>query len=248
MRKSAHTPAKVALITGGATRVGRAIVKRFAAAGYNVAFTYLNSVQEAAQLATILHAAGQPVLPIRADLTRPTQACRIIFQNTLKKFGRLDVMINNASLYEPGDLDQTTLPPAQRLMAIHFHSPLLLCQAFAPFLRKHGGHIINMLDLLAERPWKHYLAYCASKAALWNLTLSLAAELAPQVTVNGIAPGVILWPEDYPVAQQRKYLARVPLRRAGTPGDVAELAHFLATEGSYITGQIIRVDGGKSIT
>jgi pteridine reductase len=105
-----------------------------------------------------------------------------------------------------------------------------------------------MVDLLAEKPWPEFLAYCASKAALANLTLGLAKELAPEVTVNGIAPGVVDWPDDYPEADRQKYLKRVPLGRAGTPEDVAHLVHYLATEGSYITGQIIRLDGGRSIT
>jgi pteridine reductase len=133
-------------------------------------------------------------------------------------------------------------------MAIHYESPLLLAQAFAPMLRASRGHILNMVDLLAERPWPQYMAYCASKAALLNLTLSLARELAPEVTVNGIAPGVVEWPPDFPEAEKQKYLKRVPLARAGTPQDVANLVHFLATGGSYITGQIIRLDGGRSIT
>jgi pteridine reductase len=115
-------------------------------------------------------------------------------------------------------------------------------------LRKSRGHVINMVDLLAERPWPKYLAYCASKAGLWNLTLGLARALAPEVTVNGIAPGVVAWPDDYPEEEREKYLRRVPLAREGTPEDVAKLVHFLATEGSYINGQIIRLDGGRSIT
>jgi pteridine reductase len=115
-------------------------------------------------------------------------------------------------------------------------------------LRKNHGHVVNMIDLLAERPWPQFLAYCASKAALGNLTLGLARELAPQVTVNGIAPGVVQWPDDYPKQEREKYLQRVPLARSGTPEDVAELVHYLVTGGSYITGQIIRLDGGRSIT
>jgi pteridine reductase len=105
-----------------------------------------------------------------------------------------------------------------------------------------------MVDLLAERPWPEYLAYCASKAALWNLTLGLARELAPEVTVNGIAPGVVEWPDDYPEAERAKYLKRVPLARAGTPEDVANVVQFLVTGGQYVTGQVIRLDGGRSIT
>src|SRR5439155_9286201 len=132
--------------------------------------------------------------------------------------------------------------------AIHVQSPLLLVQKFEPMLRVSHGHVINIVDLLAERPWPEYLIYCASKAALANLTLGLARELAPEVTVNGIAPGVVEWPDSYPEAERQKYLKRVPLDRAGTPTDVAELVHFLVTGGSYITGQIIRLDGGRSTT
>ena len=105
-----------------------------------------------------------------------------------------------------------------------------------------------MVDLLAERPWPQYLAYSTSKAALLNLTLGLARELAPEVTLNGIAPGVVEWPNNYPEVEKEKYLKRVPLGRAGTPRDVAETVHFLVTAGSYITGQIIHLDGGRSIT
>jgi pteridine reductase len=105
-----------------------------------------------------------------------------------------------------------------------------------------------MLDLLAERPWPKFMAYCASKAALWNLTLSLAKELSPEVTVNGIAPGVVQWPADYPAAEREKYLRRVPLGRAGTPEDVAAAVVFLCSQASYVTGQVLRLDGGRSLT
>ncbi len=164
------------------------------------------------------------------------------------EFGRLDVLVNSASLYHQASLAQTSLEASRRLWAIHVESPMLLCQRFEAQLRKSQGSVINMLDLLAERPWPKYLAYCASKAGLWNLTLGLARELAPEVTVNGIAPGVVEWPSDYPESEKQKYLKRVPLGRAGTPGDVAEAVHFLCTAGRYITGQIIRLDGGRSIT
>ncbi len=232
---------RVALVTGGAKRVGRAIAERLAAEGFNVVFTYNSSEAEAADLEGRLKAQG-----IKADLTDAVAATKHI--RTTFAPPRLDVLVNNASLYEPARLADTTPEMMRRLMAIHYESPLLLAQAFAPMLRQSRGHIINMVDLLAERPWPQYMPYCASKAALANLTLSLARELAPDVTVNGIAPGVVEWPPDYPEAEKQKYLKRVPLARPGTPQDVANLVHFLATAGSYITGQIIRLDGGRSIT
>ena len=237
-------PAKrVALVTGGAKRVGRAIVEKLANEGFLVAFTYLSSEQEAHDLEELYGAEA-----IRFDLTQ-TDRIEGEIPAALSKFtDRLDVLVNSASIYQSSSLAQTNLAQMRRLLSIHYEAPLLLSRTLAPMLRASRGHIINMVDLLAERPWPEYLAYCASKAALVNLTLGLARELAPEVTVNGIAPGVVQWPPGYPEEEKQKYLKRVPLGRAGTPEDVANLVHFLATEGSYITGQIIRLDGGRSIT
>ena len=186
-------------------------------------------------------------LAIKADLTHPDTA-RIIATEFRSTFNRLDILVNNASLYLPSALPQIDTDQFARLWTIHVWNPMALCREFESMLRQHRGHVVNMVDLLAEKPWPEYLAYCTSKAGLANLTLGLARELSPEVTVNGIAPGVVEWPDDFPEASQTKYLKRVPLGRAGTPKDVANLVHFLATEGGYITGQIIRLDGGRSIT
>ena len=234
---------RVALVTGGAKRVGRAIVEQLAADHYSVAFTYLSSEPEAKELAQRING-----LAIRADLTRPEEAGDAISRGFAARFDRLDVLVNNASVYRRARLHETDVKLMREVAAVHVQSPLLLVQRFEPMLRASRGHVVNMVDLLAERPWPEYLIYCASKAALANLTLGLARELAPEVTVNGIAPGVVEWPEDYPPEEREKYVKRVPLRRAGTPEDVAKLVHFLVTDGTYITGQIIRLDGGRSIT
>jgi pteridine reductase len=239
---------KVALVTGGAKRVGRAIVERLAAGGFDGVFTYLSSEAEARDLQGSLAARGATFVSVRADLTHPEAACEAITSAVAASFDRLDVLVNSASLYQKATLEDTTLEMTRRLWAIHAESPILLCQKFASLLRKSRGSVINMVDLLAEKPWPQYLAYCASKAALWNLTLSLARSLAPEVTVNAIAPGVVEWPPGYPEAEREKYLKRVPLGRAGTPADVADAIHFLCTTGRYITGQIIHLDGGRSIT
>jgi pteridine reductase len=239
---------RVALVTGGAKRVGRAIVEKLAGGGFDVAFTYLSSADEANRLVKEIEGSGRRALAIKADLTRPEEAVAEVQKAFEKDFSRHDVLVNSASQYAPARLRDTDVELSRRLMAIHFETPLLLCKAFEPMLRSARGHVVNMCDLLAERPWPEFLAYCASKAALVNLTLGLARELAPEVTVNGIAPGVVEWPPGYPEDQKEKYLKRVPLGRAGTPNDVANLVHFLATEGDYITGQIIRLDGGRSIT
>ncbi|MDB5331763.1 MAG: dehydrogenase, short-chain alcohol dehydrogenase like protein [Phycisphaerales bacterium] len=239
---------RVALVTGGAKRVGRAIVERLADAGFDIALTYHGSEAEARALTDELSARGRSAIAIRADFTQLPGAIDSVENEFHAAFGRLDVLVNNASLYEPNDLAATNLPQMRRLWAVHAEAPVLLCQRFAGDLRRSRGHIVNMVDLLAERPWPKYLAYCASKAALANLTLGLARELAPEVTVNGIAPGVVEWPNDFPESERQKYLKRVPLARPGTPADVAETVHFLCTAGSYLTGQIIHVDGGRSVT
>jgi pteridine reductase len=236
---------RVALVTGGAIRVGKAIALRLADAGFDIALTYLKNAKPAEDLAREIEGKSRRCVAIRADLCDPAAAVKAINAEFMASFGRLDVLVNNASLYEhdtPGDPSQT-----RRLWAIHVESPLLLCRQFAPMLKSAEGCVVNMLDLLAERPMPGYLSYCASKAGLLNLTLGLARELAPQVRVNGIAPGVVEWPADLPPEKREQYLRRVPLGRAGTPQDVADAVHFLCTGANYITGQILRLDGGRSI-
>ena len=232
----------VALITGGARRVGRRIALALAEAGHDIAVTFNNSQSEANDVVEEIRKTGRNAMAIRVDLAQPTAADEV-YKSVSAVFGRLDVLVNNASLYEPGD--EPSL--ARRMWAIHFETPLRLCRAFEKELRAARGHVVNMLDLLAEKPWPRYMAYCASKAAMWNMTLSLAKELAPEVTVNGIAPGVVEWPADYPEAEKEQYLRRVPLGRAGTPEDVAKAVLFFC-QANYVTGQILRLDGGRSLT
>jgi pteridine reductase len=238
----------VALVTGGAKRVGRAIVETLANAGFDIAFTYRSSRDDADDLLATLDARGTRAIAIYADLLDPESSASAIDDAVRKSFAGLKVLVNNASLYEPGDLQATNLSQTRKFNAIHVEAPLMLCQRLEPLLRASKGHVINMVDLLAEKPWPAYLAYCTSKAGLWNLTLGLARALAPDVTVNGIAPGVVEWPSGYPEAEKEKYLNRVPLARPGTADDVAALVRFLVMDGSYVTGQIIKLDGGRSIT
>ncbi len=233
---------RVALVTGGAKRVGRAIVERLAAAGFAVAFTFRSSEAEAEAVQ-----ASCGAWPIQVDLSDPVASCDRIAEVLELFSGELNVLVNNAAVFEPGRLGDLTLAKLREMQTLHVEAPLLLAQRFAPMLRATKGHIVNLVDLLAERPWPEYLGYGASKAALANVTLALARELAPDVTVNGIAPGVVEWPDDYPADARERYLSRVPLARPGTPADVGDLVHYLVTAGSYITGQIIRLDGGRSI-
>ncbi len=235
----------VAFITGGARRVGRAIALHLAANGYDVAFTYKTGKEQAGALGEELRKLNARPLPIQADLVDLPGAAVDIAEALSTFSPRLDAIINNASTYEadePGDPDQP-----MRMWKLHVEAPLVLARLLHRPLTQSAGCIINMVDILAQRPMPGYSAYCASKAALWNLTLCLARELAPAARCCGIAPGVIEWPEQMPPDEQQKYLQRVPLRRSGTPEDAAKLIHFLLTGGSYITGQIIPLDGGRSI-
>lgn len=237
----------VALITGGSKRVGAAIAQRMASAGFDIAITYLSSSTEAEKLVGKIRIAGAEAMAIRTDFNEPSECAATISHELLQKFGRLDLLVNNASMYRPSALRDTDTATVTAMMNVHFITPMLLCRDFEKTLRENRGSVVNMLDATAEKPNGKYLAYTASKAALANLTLALARDLAPEVCVNGIAPGVVEWPPDFPLAEQEAYLQRVPLKRAGTPGDVAELVAFLATKGKYITGQILKLDGGRSI-
>ncbi|MDP9172683.1 MAG: SDR family oxidoreductase [Planctomycetota bacterium] len=239
---------RVALVTGGSKRVGRAIALRMGREGFDIAFTYLSSKEEAESLVAEISGVGRRSIAIMADLTQPAAAAETIYKQVTQFAPRLDVLVNNASLYEKSALLETDLAQLRRLWAIHVESPLMLCRAFYEMLKAASGHVVNMVDLMAERPRPEFLGYCASKGGLATLTLGLARELAPYVTVNGIAPGVVAWPEDVPAGQREKYLSRVPLGRAGTPEDVAEAVSFLCGGGKYMTGQILRLDGGRSIT
>jgi pteridine reductase len=238
---------RTAIVTGGAKRVGRAIVESLSEIGFDVIFTTRASVDSSDAGKPQAANAGR-VIPIHIDVADvPDSANKLMSEVHRVLSGRLDVLIHNASAYEAGDLSNVTLDQIRLMNRVHVETPMLLTQKLAPLLRASRGHVINMLDITADRPMKSHLAYCASKAALWNLTISLAKELAPEITVNGIAPGVVEWPDDMPPDQRETYLRRVPLGRAGTPDDVAKLVRYLITDGRYITGQVIRLDGGRSI-
>ena len=236
----------VALITGGARRVGRAVALHLARQGWDIALTYNTSGDDAASLAGEVEGLRRQCLIIQADFTEPEASAARVAASFQQRFGRLDLLMHNASLYERGGLLKADRPLLRRMMAIHVETPILLTQKLAEMLRDSGGSVIVMSDQQIERPGKTYAAYSISKAAITNAVKSLARELAPDVTVNAIAPGVVAWPDDMPEASRRRYLKRVPLARAGTPQDVAELVEFLCTRGKYITGQVIRLDGGRS--
>lgn len=235
-----------ALITGGARRVGRAVALHLAQLGWDIAITYNTSADDAASLAERIEGLGRECVIIEADFTNPLAASARVAEIVVQRFARLDLLLHNASLYRRARLLEADLDLLRQLTAIHVETPLLLTQKLAPLLRASGGSVIVMSDQQIQRPGKTYAAYVVSKAAITHAVRSLARELAPEVTVNAIAPGVVAWPEDMPEAARRKYLKRVPLARAGTPQDVAQLVEFLCTRGRYITGQTLRLDGGRS--
>ena len=235
------------LVTGAARRVGRAIAWRLAQAGADLAIHYRNSKDEAAALNDRITAAGRRSCLIRGDLADRNGPQQIIAA-TADALGGLDVLVNNASVFSAMALDQFDADAWDRTMQVNVTAVAALCHHARPLLEATGcGCIVNLCDIAADRPWPGYLAYCVSKAGLVCLTKALARELAPKVRVNGLSPGIAVFPEDYDVARREKLIAKVPLGRAGTPEDVAEAVQFLVSN-DYITGQIIRLDGGRSLT
>lgn len=239
---------QVVLITGGARRVGAAMARALHAAGARVLVHYRNSAAAAHSLAGELNAARPGSAALQSADLRDIDAAPRLVEAALAAFGRLDILVNNASSFYPTPVGAITEAHWDDLMGSNLKAPLFLSQAAAPQLREHGGLIINMLDIHAVRPLKSHPVYCAAKAGLAMLTRSLARELGPQVRVNGIAPGPIMWPEgDMDEALKREIIDKTALKRQGTPADIARTALFLARDAPYITGQIIAVDGGRGI-
>ncbi len=240
---------KVVLITGGAKRVGAASARLLHAAGANLMIHYRSSATEARALSTELNALrADSVALIQADLLDIGGLPALVHQ-TVATFGGLDVLLNNASSFYPTPVGDITEKDWLDLMGSNLKAPLFLSQAAAPELRKRRGCIINITDIHAERPMKSYVVYSVAKAGLVGLTKSLARELAPEVRVNGIAPGPIAWPEDDPnfdeVSRQR-IVSHTMLKHAGEPNDIALAVRFFAKDAPFVTGQILAVDGGRS--
>ncbi len=239
---------QVVLITGGARRVGAAMARALHAAGAALLLHYRASAGAAMELAAELNAVrGHSVALHCADLLAPATAPQLV-EAALTNFGRLDLLLNNASSFYPTPLGTITLAQWDDLMGSNLKAPLFLAQAAAPHLREQRGQIINIIDIHGLRPLKRHPLYCAAKAGLAMLTRALARDLGPEIRVNGIAPGPVLWPES-DIAEQLKHeiIDKTALKRHGEPADIARTALFLAAYAPYITGQIIAVDGGRSI-
>jgi len=241
---------KVILVTGGAKRVGAVICRHLHASGANIALHYRSSAQEALLLQDELNALRpDSVAVFSADLL-DLAALPPLLEQIITRFGRLDALVNNASSFYATPLSGVDEQQWHDLLGTNLRAPLFLAQTAAEELRRRHGCIVNIVDIHAERPMSGHLLYSVAKAGLVALTRGLAQEMAPQVRVNAVAPGVILWPENEQwedETERRKIVAHTLLKREGEPDDIARTVAFLIQDAPYITGQVIAVDGGRSI-
>ena len=241
---------RAVLVTGGARRVGAAIVRRLHAAGANLVVHYRSSAADARALKDELtrKRAGSVVL-VQGDLLKPANLSGLI-KDAVKAYGRLDALVNNASSFYATPIGEITEEAWDDLVGTNLKAPLFLSQSAARELRKSHGAIVNIVDIHAEFPMKSYIVYSIAKGALAALTRSLARELGPEIRVNGIAPGTIIWPDDEAwkdeLARQR-IMNQTALKRIGEPDDIAKAVEFLLTAAPFVTGQVIAVDGGRSV-
>lgn len=243
-----HIEDKVALVTGGAQRIGAQIVRTLHAAGMKVAIHYHASAAVAERLAAELNAARpDSAMTARGDLD-DTSCLPGLVAAVEARLGRLDALVNNASRFYPTPLDTATAAQWDELMGSNLRAPFFLAQAAAPLLRAAGGCIVNLVDVHARRPLEGHPIYCMAKAANAMMVMSLARELGPAVRVNGVAPGAILWPDrELSETAKREILDRTALKRTGQMEDVAKAVLFLVRDADYVTGQILAVDGGRTI-
>ena len=238
---------KVALITGAAHRIGARTAKRLHRSGMNIVLHYRSSRKAAQALQQILNDEREnSVVLIQADL-HATAGLNTLVEEAVKALGRLDVLINNASSFYPTPIGKVSEDQWDDLMGSNLKAPFFLSQAAAPHLKKQSGCIVNIVDIHAERPLKNYPVYSMAKAGLVMMTKSLACELGPKVRVNGVAPGAILWPENMDEVTQQRIVSRTFLKRQGEPDDIARAIEYLVNDANYVTGQILAVDGGRSL-
>jgi len=240
---------RVVLVTGAARRVGAAIARRLHAAGANLMLHYRGAETDAQALQAELNAVrASSVALVQADLLDAAGLAEIV-KNTLARFERIDALVNNASTFYPTPMGAITPAQWDDLMGSNLKAPLFLAQAAAPHLKKSGGSIVNIADIHAERPLKNYVVYSIAKAGLVGLTRTLARELGPEVRVNAVAPGTILWPEDdsFDAVSRQRIISHTLLKRVGEPDDVARAVYYFIAEAPYVTGEVLAVDGGRSV-
>ncbi len=238
---------KVALVTGGAKRVGKAIALALAQQGCHVAITYRTSESEAIATVRAIQKKKVKALALKVDQRQGPQV-REAVANALAHFHRIDVLINNASSFYPTPWEKVTEAQWEDLIQTNLTGPWRFAQAVAPIMkRQRSGKIINMVDVSAFSPWTEYLPYCVAKGGLLTLTQGLAKALAPHIQVNGVAPGPILFPAEISRAEREQAIRRTLLKRAGSPHDIVKAILFLLEGSDFITGVILPVDGGRML-
>ncbi len=238
---------QVVLITGAAHRLGATTAQLLHAGGARIVLHYRASETAALALQAELNAQrAHSVVLVQADLL-DVAAHPTLVQQAAATWGRLDVLINNASSFYPTPVGEVTESQWDDLLGTNLKAPFFLSQAAAPLLKTQNGCIVNIVDIHAERPLKDYPVYSMAKAGLVMLTRALASELGPQVRVNAVAPGAILWPENMDTATQQRIISRTFLKRQGNPRDIAKAVRFLITNADYMSGQVLTVDGGRSL-
>lgn len=248
--QESKTTTKTALVTGAARRIGAETARTLHEAGLNVVIHYHHSEADALALAADLnHIRPDSAVCVKANLDE-VKAGEGLVQAALQAFGRLDVLVNNASVFFPTPLSSATPDAFDRLMNVHAKTPYFITLAASQALAKTTGSVVNIIDIHAKQPLKEYSLYCISKAALWMMTLTLAKELGPAIRVNGVAPGAMIWPEgenSLSDAHKEQIISETLLKRRGEPRDIAKAVRYLALEADYVTGQILAVDGGRSV-
>lgn len=238
---------KNVVITGSAIRVGKIIALTLARRGANIVVHYNTSEIEARQTREELEALGVETLFIQADLSRKEELYRF-HQQVMKRWGRVDVLINNAAIFYKTPFLESTDEDLENFLMVNLKAPTILCRLFGKeMVSQKSGKIINIADVSAFRPWANFVPYCISKAGIVALTMGLAKALAPYVTVNAVAPGTVLLAEDADPGMEKSLIEKTPLRRVGSPVDIANTILYLLEGTDFVNGEVIRVDGGRSL-
>ncbi len=238
---------RTALVTGAARRVGRAIALALAGRGMDIVIHYKGSASEARAAAEAVEGLGRRAVMVQADLAQPEEV-EALADRAIQAFGTIDVLVNSAALFYRTPLEKITCQEWEQFLRVNLTGPFFLARRLGLFMRQRGeGKIVNVTDIAGMRPWADFLPYCVSKGALITLTRGLAKALAPQVQVNAVAPGSVLLPEEYGEKEREAIVRATLLKRIGDPADVAKTVLFLVEGSDFITGQVVVVDGGRSI-
>jgi NAD(P)-dependent dehydrogenase (short-subunit alcohol dehydrogenase family) len=238
---------RTALVTGAAKRVGREIALALAARGADLVLHYRRSAPEARATAEAVERLGRRAVTLQADLAQLDEV-EVLADRAIERFGAIDVLVNSAAVFYRTPLEKITGQDWDQFLRVNLIGPFLLARRLGLLMRRRGeGKIVNVVDIAGMRPWAEFLPYCVSKSALITLTQGLARALAPEVQVNAVAPGSVLLPEEYGDREREAIVRATPLRRIGDPADVAKAVLFLIEGSDFITGQVVVVDGGRSI-